>query len=180
MRFQLTVFFGVALSVSFCTQSFAHTNEISHLQKVEDLSKAALISPSDPKWNPAPSSLPLGAELTVLEGDPEQPGPFLIRLKLPADYQIPAHWNFSDEHITVISGTLNLGLGDKLDTHKSKALPAGSFARIPAKIHHYSWCSEDTVIQLHGIGPWGIQYLNSGDNPHRVDMPDLEEGGKLK
>lgn len=154
------IFFG------YLSSSFANIPETKNFEPfVEDLSKPALLLPADPKWTSAPLTLPKGAELTVIEGDLNEPGPFLIRLKLPANYQIPAHWCFNDEHITVISGTLNLGLGDKFDLKKSKALTTGSFARIPAKTHNYSWCSEDTIIQLHGIGPWGIEYLDPKDNP---------------
>lgn len=152
---------------NLCHASVSSVNEIKTLQSlIEDKSKPATLSLSESKWEPAPNSLPAGVELTVLEGDPNQPSPFIMRLKLPANSQIPVHWNLTDENITVISGTLNLGMGDKFDKHKMKALSAGSFARIPAKTHHYTSVTEETIIQFHGIGPWEIQYINPADAPN--------------
>jgi quercetin dioxygenase-like cupin family protein len=88
-----------------------------------------------------------------------------MRLKLPANYRIPAHWHPADEHVTVISGTFNMGTGDVLDTTTGKTLPAGSFALMPAQMHHFAWTSEETVLQLHGVGPWQIHYINPADDP---------------
>jgi len=96
------------------------------------------------------------------------PGPFTVRLKFPANYKIPAHWHPIKVTVTVISGTFHMGLGDTLDTEKGKALPTGSIFEMPAKIHHFGWTTEETIIQEHGIGPLGVNYLNpAGGPPHR-------------
>lgn len=130
--------------------------------QVEDRSKAMMYTPRESHWMPAPASLPAGAEMLVLEGNPESPGPFTMRLKFPPHYQIPTHWHFSDEHITLISGTLTLGLENNSDVKKGKLLSMGSYARIPAKMSYAAWTNEEeTIIQLHGIGPWGFNYNNT-------------------
>ena len=125
------------------------------------------LKPDDLHWQAGPPALPAGAQTTLLEGDPTKAGPFTVRLKTPAGYQIPAHWHPADEHVTVLSGTIYMGMGDKLDKAGGKALPAGSFAVMPAKMHHYAWTDEETVLQLHGMGPWGIRYVNPADNPDK-------------
>ncbi len=138
--------------------------------RAEDQSAAAtpqhvLVTPGDLKWQDGPSSLPAGVQMAVTEGDPKQAGLFTMRLKMPANYHIPAHWHPVDEHVTVISGTFNMGMGDVLDTGKGTTLPAGSFAVMPAEMRHFAWTTDEVIIQLHGVGPWGITYVNSADDP---------------
>lgn len=126
-----------------------------------------LVTPGDLTWQDGPPSLPAGAQFSVIEGDPKRDGLFTMRVKLPANYRIPAHWHPADEHVTVISGTFNMGTGDVLDPTKGTALPAGSFALMPAQMRHFAWTSEETVIQLHGVGPWQIHYINPADDPRK-------------
>ncbi len=125
------------------------------------------LTPAELDWTGGPPMLPPGASMAVIEGSFNRPGPFTVRLKFPANYRIPAHWHPGRVTVTVISGTFNLGLGDKLDTTKGKALPAGSIFEMPATTHHFGWTSEETMIQQQGIGPWGINYLNAADNPRQ-------------
>lgn len=141
------------------------TSNTVDLVTILDISKPAFFTPQNTKWGQAPAILPPGASLAVLEGDPKQAGPFTIRLKLPENYEFPAHWCSMDEHISVISGHLFIGMGDKLDRNKSTSFPAGSYARIPLKMHHYIWTADETVIQLHGTGPWIVGYANAADDP---------------
>jgi quercetin dioxygenase-like cupin family protein len=124
-----------------------------------------MVRPSDVTWAGGPPSLPTGAKAAVIEGDPTKEGLFTMRLQLPANYSIPAHWHPADEHVTVISGTFNMGMGDKLDTSRGTALSAGSFAVMPANTRHFAYTKEETVIQLHGVGPWRITYVNPADDP---------------
>ena len=126
-----------------------------------------MVTPGDLKWTDGPPSLAAGSKAAVIEGDPKNPGLFTMRLKLPADYKIPPHWHPADEHVTVISGTFNMGMGDKFDASKGNALPVGSFAVMPAKTNHFAFTKEETVIQLHGMGPWGITYVNPADDPRK-------------
>ena len=121
----------------------------------------------DLKWGPAPPVLPKGAQIAVVSGDPFKDGPYVIRLKIPNGYQVPAHNHPKDEYLTVLSGKFNLGMGDKLDTKKAMALTTGGFAEAPAKMNHYGWSTGATVVQLHGEGPFGITYVNPADDPSK-------------
>jgi anti-sigma factor ChrR (cupin superfamily) len=125
-----------------------------------------MVTPNDLKWADIPS-LPPGAKIAVIEGPMDQATPFTFRLQLPADYKIPAHWHPAIEHVTVISGTFNMGTGDKLDATKTKALSAGSVAIMPPKTNHFAWTKEETVVQVHGVGPWGITYVDPVDDPRK-------------
>ncbi len=123
-----------------------------------------MVTPTDLKWADVPS-LPAGAKIAVIEGPPTDAVPFTFRLKFPADYKIPAHSHPAIEHVTVISGTLNFGAGDKLDVTKTKPLSAGSVAIMPPKANHFGWTKEETIVQVHGVGPWGVTYVNPADDP---------------
>src|SRR4051812_4185141 len=96
-----------------------------------------MMTPADIKWGPAPPTMPAGAQMTVLYGDPAKSGAlFIVRLKTPANYKIPAHWHPTDENMTVLSGTFMMGMGDKLDPAAAKPYPPGSFLVAPAKTNH--------------------------------------------
>jgi len=125
-----------------------------------------MATPADLKWADIPS-LPPGAKIAVIEGPLTEAGPVTFRLKLPADYKLPAHWHPAIEHVTVISGTANMGVGDKLDMKKTKPLPVGSVAIMQPKTNHFLWTKQETVVQVHGIGPWGITYVNPADDPRK-------------
>jgi quercetin dioxygenase-like cupin family protein len=126
-----------------------------------------VVTPDDVKWSAGPGTIPAGTQMAVIEGDPSKPGLFAMRLKMPAAYKIPPHFHPADEHVTVISGTMNMGMGDTLDTAKAHALPKGSFSVMPAKVHHYAFTREETIVQIHGMGPWGITYVNPADDPRK-------------
>lgn len=159
-------FINSLMIILFSSTAWAGMEE--DMNAIIDQSKPAMFTPQEAKWVPAPANLPPGATVFVMEGDPIMPGPFTLQLKLPANYKLPAYWQPMDEHLAVISGAINLGVGDKFDQRKSKLLPAGSFSRIPAKTHHYSWTTEETIVQLHGQGPWGINYLDPNDDPNNI------------
>ena len=123
--------------------------------------------PSEMKWVDVPS-LPPGAKLAILEGSMGEAVPFTARLRLPANYRIPAHWHPGIERITVISGTFYMGPGESLDATKGLAVPVGGFTAMPAKTPHYAYTlAQPAEIQLHSVGPWGITYLNPADDPRR-------------
>jgi hypothetical protein len=117
------------------------------------------------QWGPAPAILPAGAQLAVLEGNPAEKGAVVLRLKMPANYKIPAHWHSMDERVTVLSGTFNIGMGDKLSTTGSQALTPGGFVSLPAKMHHFAWASAPTVVQINLDGPFDLFYVDPKDNP---------------
>src|SRR3954453_6283610 len=106
------------------------------------------VNASHIKWEPAPPVLPKGAEIAVLSGDPSQDGPYVVRLKMPTGYKIPAHNHPAVELVTVISGKFHIGMGDKLDLKKGVRLTAGGYAEAPARMNHYAWATGPTVVQV--------------------------------
>lgn len=119
----------------------------------------------DIKWGPAPAALPKGAEATIMSGDPSKDGPYVLRLKMPAGYKIPAHNHPTTEYLTVLSGNFHLGMGDKLDQTKGMELTGGGYGEAPAKMNHYAWASSPTVVQVYGQGPFAITYVSAADDP---------------
>ena len=126
-----------------------------------------LVPPDKITWGPAPPALPAGAQISVLEGDPGQKGAVTLRLKFPANYIVPPHWHSTTERVTVLSGTLQVGMGDTLDRQRSQALAPGGFVSLPAKMHHYAWTATPTVVQISLQGPFDIFYVNPSDDPQR-------------
>jgi hypothetical protein len=107
-----------------------------------------------------------GAKMAVLQGVPGGTGgPVVIRLKMPANFRIAPHWHSTDEAVTVISGTLWVGMGDTFSQDKSMAFPTASFGFIPAGHHHFAWTNEETMIDVHTQNPFDIIYVNSEDDP---------------
>ncbi len=117
-------------------------------------------------WAPGPPSLPPGAEFVLLEGNPAEAVPLTFRLRFPPNYRIPPHWHSVIEHVTVLAGTLNVGMGEQATYTGGTALNAGSFAAMPAKMVHSAWTGpEGVTFQLHSVGPWSITYVNPADDP---------------
>ena len=133
-----------------------------------------MVTPDQVKWGPGPPSLPSGAQLAVLEGDPSKAGaPFAMRAKFPDGYKIPPHWHPMDERVLVIAGTLGLGLGEKFDPAAGHELPTGSYAVMPQGVRHFAWAKGETVIQVSGMGPFEVNYVNSADDPRKAsNKPD--------
>jgi hypothetical protein len=131
-------------------------------------SDMVVINPGSIKWGDAPPSLPKGAKLAVLYGDPSKAGPFCIRLMAPAGYKIPPHWHSQAEALTVISGTFYLGMGDKMDATAAQPLKAGGFHYLPPKEHHFAFSKASSVVQVNGDGPFDITYINAADDPQET------------
>lgn len=123
---------------------------------------------ADIKWGAAPPVFNKGAKMAVLSGDPGKDGPFVARLMLPANYKIAPHWHSKDEDLTVISGTMYLAEGDKLETQHAHALKGGAYHHLPAKTHHYAYSKGAAVVQINGQGPFDIVYVNPADDPSKA------------
>src|SRR6476619_6792798 len=80
------------------------------------------------KWGAAPPMLPAGAQIAVLAGDPTKAGPYTVRLKFPANYDIPAHSHPGDENVAVVSGELFMDMGTKVDKTSAQGLGIGGYA----------------------------------------------------
>jgi quercetin dioxygenase-like cupin family protein len=126
-----------------------------------------LLTPREMKWETGPASLPRGAKVAVLEGNPAQPGPFTLRVKLPRNYAIRPHTHPGIEHVTVIEGVIFMGHGETFDRDATTRLPAGSFIAIQPGHTHFAMTRGPATIQLHGIGPWAINYVNPADDPRK-------------
>jgi hypothetical protein len=130
--------------------------------------KATFLDPSQVKYGDAPPVLPKGAQVAVLQGDPFKPGPFVMRLKVPANYKIAPHWHSKDENLTVVSGTFYLAEGDKADAKHAHAMKVGAFHYLPAQTRHYAYSTGGpAVVQVHGEGPFDITYVNPADDPSK-------------
>ena len=143
--------FALLLALAIAPPLFGQ--EAASVDKMEMLNAATL------KWADAPDALPKGAKIAVLYGDPMKEGSYVIRLKLPAGYEIPPHWHTQDENLTIVSGALYLGSGDKYDINKAHQLVAGGFHHLPGKAQHYAFTKRATIVEIHGVGPFDIHYL---------------------
>ena len=126
------------------------------------------LTAAEVKWGQPPPSLGKGAQFAVVSGDPSKPGPFAIRLKFPAGYKVAPHWHPTDEHVTVLSGTIAFGMGDKFDKTAMKDMPAGSYAMMPAEMRHFAMAKTAVTLQVHGTGPFVLNYVNPADDPSKA------------
>jgi hypothetical protein len=126
-----------------------------------------MVTPDAIEWA-APPMLPAGVQMAVLSGDPGKEGLFTVRMKMPDGYHVPPHWHPTDELVTVIAGTLHLAMGSEFDETAGLALPAGGFAVLPKTMRHFAWSTGETIVQVHGSGPFAITYVNPKDDPRTV------------
>ena len=127
----------------------------------------AQVNPSNLKWGPAPPSLPSGARLAVLSGDPGKQGMFTIRVRFPPGYAVPPHSHPSDELVTVISGQLSLGMGRTMNRRRAANLLQGGYVVAPAKMNHYAFTRTGATVQITAHGPFEVTYVNPRDDPRR-------------
>lgn len=123
------------------------------------------VDPDRLEWTAGPASLPAGAQMAVIEGDPSSSGLFTMRLRLPDGYRIAPHFHGADEHVTVLSGTFVMGLGDTWNADGGMALAPGGFAVMPAGTRHFAWSQGETILQIHAAGPWTLTYVDAADDP---------------
>ena len=147
------------------------------------LSAAALLLPLSPafaaeptivetpqavQWVDAPPSLPKGAKLAVLFGDPGREGElFIVRGRLPAGAKIPPHTHPTAETVTVISGAFYVGMGEKFGLEAAKKVEPGGFIAMPAEHAHFGFVNDETVVEISAIGPFAINYLDPADDPSK-------------
>lgn len=125
-------------------------------------------TPDQIPYGPAPAFVPAGASLAVLEGNPmAATGDYTIRLKMPDGYKVAPHWHPKRENVTVTSGSLKVGMGDKFDESKMMSFPATSFAYLDPSMHHYVMASGETVVQIHGVAPVKFNYVDPNDDPSK-------------
>jgi quercetin dioxygenase-like cupin family protein len=128
--------------------------------------EAILVTPDQVPW--ADSPVIPGAKGAFLVGNPSQAEVTVLRVKLPPHCKHPPHNHPFAEVATVLSGRLGYGLGDAFDPSKGQMLEAGTFAVVPAKRSHYIWTEgEEAIVQVQFVGPFGIDYVNPADDPHK-------------
>jgi quercetin dioxygenase-like cupin family protein len=128
-----------------------------------------MLAAEDPKWEPCPPALPPGALCAVVEGNPKVPNAlFALRAKMPDNYRIAPHFHPADEHVVILKGSFNMGLGDKFDATATRALTAGSFAVMPKGTRHFAWTKGETILHVYAVGPWDLIYVNPEDDPRKA------------
>lgn len=125
------------------------------------------ITPDEVKWGPAPPSVPPGPMIAVMSGDPAGTGPFVIRIKFPDGFKMPAHWHPTDENITVLQGTFRAGMGDAYSEAGLKDFPVGSFIKMPKEMRHFAGAKGEVIVQVHAQGPFVLNYVNPNDDPRK-------------
>lgn len=167
MKLFLTL--GLVLLASIAIAAQQHRGSQPDAQ--DGAMKLHLYPSAEIKWTDGPPSLPKGAKMAVLEGDPTKEGPFVFRLKLPDGYRVPPHTHPKMERITVIEGTFNFGMGEKFDKAATQPMPVGTYGYWPAGMTHFVWAKGETILQFHGDGPWTINYVNPADDPRNARKP---------
>ena len=130
-----------------------------------------VVDPGDLEWMPGPASLPPGAQVAVLEGDPSKEGPFTIRLRLPAGYKVQPHRHHAIEHLTILSGRAGIGLGEMWDGQQIRYTGPGGFHVMQAGVAHFAMIEEDSILQVHAMGPWVLEYVSPADDPRNQPAP---------
>ena len=150
------------VAIALCAMIVAPLSAWAQGSKMELLS-----GPDAVKWGPVPPVFPKGAMIAVLAGDPSKEGPYVVRLKMPANYKVPAHHHPTTEDVTILSGSFHAGMGDKLDADKGQTFEPGGFISMPAGMNHYAWTTSETIVQVQGDGPFAIIYVNPADDPSK-------------
>lgn len=134
--------------------------------QADDHGMVVLPSDQDVKWQSDPAQLPKGTKLSVIFGDPSKPGPFVLRVSLPANTVIAPHTHATAESLTILTGSIQHDMGEKLDKSRGKEVRAGGFVFLPADMPHSLWTgNEATTLQVNGTGPFGLTYVNPADDP---------------
>jgi hypothetical protein len=120
------------------------------------------------KWVSAPASLPAGAKLAILKGDLAKHEAFAFRLKLPAGYQLKPQSSPAIDRMVVVSGTFNLGAGKKFDRARTIPMQTG-YVHWPDQSPYFAFTKEETILQVEGVGPWAVKYVNPSDDPMRKE-----------
>lgn len=118
-------------------------------------------------WAAAPPSLPKGAKVAVLYGNPSATGRYVMRIWLPAKYHIPLHYHSTPEQVTVISGTLYVADDATYSKKYAHAVSAGGFAFLPASAHQFVFTKKAAVVEIHGAGPFEVKYVDPNDDPQK-------------
>ena len=147
------------------TVTAACTATIYGQEKKEGTESHKIVHFGDLKWTP----IIKGCDLAAVAGDPNADGaPFVLRLRCADGTKIPAHWHPTDENVTVLKGTFLVGMGEAFDESKLQTMNVGNFVSMPKEMRHYATCKGETIVQVHGAGPFKVNWVN----PSEVQPPD--------
>ena len=142
-------------------------------EKKEAADAQKIVHFGDLKWTP----IIKGCDLASVAGDPNAEGtPFVVRLRCTDGAKIPAHWHPTHENVTVLKGTFLVGMGESFDEAKLQTMNVGNFATMPKEMRHYGMAKGETIVQVHGAGPFKVNWVN----PSEVQPPDAAPAAVTK
>lgn len=142
-------------------------------EKPESAAPHKIVRSGDLKWTP----IIKGCDLAPVLGDPGADGTaFVLRLRCADGAKIPAHWHPTDENVTVLKGTFLFGIGETFDETKLSTMNVGNFVSMPKEMRHFATCKGETIVQVHGVGPFKVNWVNPAD----VVPPDAPSGVSAK
>jgi len=162
MNKKKTTILGIVLTLA-ATLVVAQEKQTGNADKPSAMAEPMMVTAPEMQWGEGPPSLPSGAQMVVLDGDPGKKGSFTIRLKMPAGYKIPPHTHPSAERVTVIAGAVRLGIGEKFEESAGRELKAGDFEVLPAGVPHFAWSPSEAVLQIHSEGPFQRKFVHPAD-----------------
>ncbi|MCJ2127305.1 cupin domain-containing protein [Methylobacterium sp. E-045] len=149
--------------IPVASRAFAEARDSTHRGSVTVLDAASVI------YEPGPANLPKGTQISRLSGDPAKSGPFVLRIKVPADTVIAPHTHAQDETLTILAGSIYHQHGATLDKSAGKSLRVGGFVYLPRDMPHALWTTHEPVeLQVNGTGPFGLNYIDPADDPSRA------------
>jgi anti-sigma factor ChrR (cupin superfamily) len=150
------VVIAVMASLSVAQQEQTANRAAPAIAKTQ--SSHSMVTPESIKWSASGS----GQWFAVISGSPNTEGsPFVIRIKLADGVKVAPHWHPVDEHITVITGAFYMGMGEKFNESTAKEMTAGSYAFMPKEMRHFAWTKGETIVQIHGVGPFKTYWVES-------------------
>jgi hypothetical protein len=162
----------VSACLFLAASGFAQTKAPS--KKAAAPAMATVVPAGSEKWGDIPAAAMVGTpsvdmggkiQLAVVQGNPMQAGaPYTLRLSCTDGTKIAPHWHPTTENVTVVKGTFAIGMGSKWDATALKELPPGSFASAPARMRHFATCKGDSIVQVHGVGPFVVNFVEA-DKP---------------
>jgi anti-sigma factor ChrR (cupin superfamily) len=160
MRTTPILYIAAVLAIAACSKASGNADVPDTSPTAPSASKAGK---QDIQWGPAPSVLPPGAQIAVLEGDPGGTGTFTLRLKFPNGYKIAPHTHPTVENLTILEGNFATAMGTQFDESKLEGHGRDAFVSVPAEHAHYAMARGETVVQVHGLAPFVVNYVNQAN-----------------
>lgn len=158
-----------ALAAAFAIAGAAAANS----QEKKEAEENKIVHFGDLKWRP----IIKGCDIASVSGDFNAEGqPFVLRFRCVDGAKTPPHWHPVDEYVTVLKGTFLVGMGESFDDSKLQTMNVGNFVVVPKEMRHFAMAKGETIIQVHGTGPFKVNWVN----PSEVQPPDAAPAAKPK